>query len=234
MRLLRQSCANSAKKECLILLWALLALVFLLPTEGLAQEGGEPYPPAAESHPKEHHVESPLTAVWKWLNFLILFGGLGWYLRKPLRGFLDSRARAIEEGLANARQAKELASTKLSEIETRLARLDQEIVHLKEQASREAEDERTRILESAKLEAQKILDLARREIDGLQKSARLELKAHLASLAVKLAEERLQRSVGPDENKKIIQQFLQTLNTAKLEERPSSKVGSEVLPLQKV
>src|SRR4051812_17081702 len=208
MRLLRQSCANGARKEFLILLWALLALVFLLPSEGLAWQGDEPYSPAAESHPKEHHVESPLTAVWKWLNFLILFGGLGWYLRRPLREFLDSRARAIEEALANARQAKELASTKLSEIETRLARLDQEIIHLKEQALREAEDERTRILESAKLEAQKILNLARREIDGLQKSARLELKAHLASLAVKLAEERLQRSVGPEENKKIIQQFL--------------------------
>jgi len=234
MRLLRRSCANSAQKDSLILLWALVALVILLPSGGLAWQGDEPHSPAAETHPKEHHAESPLTAVWKWLNFLILFGGLGWYLRRPLREFLDSRARAIEEGLASARQAKELSSTKLSEIETRLARLDQEIIHLKEQASREAEDERTRILESAKLEAQKILDLARREIDGLQKSARLELKAHLASLAVKLAEERLQRSVGSEENKKIIQQFLQTLNIANSEERPSGKVGPEALPLQKV
>ena len=234
MRLLRQFCANRNKREYLILLWALLAVVVLLPSEGLAQQEPEPHSSAAESHPKEHHVESPLTTVWKWLNFLILFGGLGWYLRRPLRVFLDSRARAIEEGLANARQAKELAFTRLSEIETRLARLDQEIMHLKEQALREAEEERARILESAKLEAQKILDLARREIDGLQKSARLELKAHLARLAVKLAEERLQRSVGPEENKKIIQQFLQTLNVTNQEERLSSKLGSEALPLQKV
>ena len=53
--------------------------------------------------------------------------------------------------------------------------------------------------------------MARREIEGLKKSARLELKGHVAELAVKLAEERLRVSLTPEENKKMIQQFLQTL-----------------------
>ncbi|MGH9428648.1 MAG: hypothetical protein ACRD2L_20350, partial [Terriglobia bacterium] len=80
---------------------------------------------------------------------------------------------------------------------------------------KEAEEEKVRILESANMEAQKILEVAHREIEGLKKSARLELKAHVAELAVKLAEERLQKSVGPEENKRLVMRFLDSLETAK-------------------
>jgi F-type H+-transporting ATPase subunit b len=136
------------------------------------------------------HAESPLSVVWKWGNFLILFGGLGWYLRQPLREFLEGRSRSIEEGLASGRLARESALKQMSEIDSRLARLDEEVRALRAQAVKEAEDEKARILESARIEAQKILEVANREIEGLKKSARLELKAHIAELAVKLAEER--------------------------------------------
>jgi ATP synthase F0 subunit b len=161
------------------------------------------------------HAESPLTAVWKWGNFLILFGGLGWYLRQPLREFLETRSRSIEEGLASGRLARESALKRMSEIENRMARLDDEVRALRAQAAREAEEERARILESAKVEAQKILEVAHREIEGLKQSARLELKAHVADLAVKLAEERLQKSVGSAENKRLVLRFIDSLETAK-------------------
>jgi len=161
------------------------------------------------------HAESPLAAVWKWGNFLILFGGLGWYLRQPLREFLETRSRSIEEGLASGRLARESALKQMSEIENRMARLDDEVRALRAQAVKEAEEEKARILESAKIEAQRILEVAHREIEGLKKSARLELKAHVAELAVKLAEERLQKSIGPEENKRLVLRFLDSLETAK-------------------
>jgi F-type H+-transporting ATPase subunit b len=163
--------------------------------------------------PEKHgeHSESPLSVVWKWGNFFMLFGGLGWYLRRPLRNFLESRTRSIQDGLANGRAAKEMASKQLREIEERMERMDEEIRSLKTQALKEAEEERNHILESAKAEAQKILEIAQREIEGMKKAARLELKGHIAELAVKLAEERLKKSVGSEENKRLVLQFLNSL-----------------------
>jgi F0F1-type ATP synthase membrane subunit b/b' len=108
-----------------------------------------------------------------------------------------------------------MAANQLSEIESRLAHVDEEIRALKTQALSEAEEERSRILESAKVEARKILELAQREIDGIKKSARLELKSHIAELAVRLAEERLQKSVGSEENRRLVLQFLDSLEVAK-------------------
>src|SRR5262245_11876777 len=161
------------------------------------------------------HAENPLSSLWKWGNFIILFGGLGFYIRKPLIEFLETRARAIDEGLANGRLARESALKQMSEIESRMSRLDADVRALREKAIEEAEDERARILEDAKIEAQKILELAQREIEGLKKSARLELKAHVAELAVQLAEQRLQKAVGPEENKRLVLKFLDSLETTK-------------------
>jgi F-type H+-transporting ATPase subunit b len=174
--------------------------------------------PAHSGSEKQHrgiHPESPLSVVWKWGNFLILFGGLGWYLRRPLQDFLDSRSRSIQEGLASGQAAKELAQKQLAEIESRLNRLDEEIRSLKAQAFQEAGEERNRILESAKTEAQKIFEMAQREIEGMKKAARLELKSHIAELAVRLAEERLKKSVSSDENKRLVLQFLDSLEVTK-------------------
>src|SRR5262245_62884036 len=92
-------------------------------------------------HGTEHggagHAESPLAVVWKWGNFIILFGGLGWYLRKPLQEFLQTRARAIDEGLASGRLARESALKQLREIESRMLRLDEDVRALREKAVKE-------------------------------------------------------------------------------------------------
>ncbi len=191
----------------------LLILVLAMPVIGIGQEHGVPRSHAGEE--RESHAESPWAPLWRWGNFILLFGGLGWYFRKPLLDFLAARSEAIREGLANAQQAKLKADLKSAEIDKRLACLDQEVRDLKVQATGEAEEERKRIVEDAQLEARKIMDLARREIEGLSKSARLELKGYVAELAVRLAEERLKAEVGPEDHKKMVEQFLLSLDSGK-------------------
>jgi len=171
---------------------------------------------AARNHEASgNHTESSLTIVWKWGNFLILFGGLAWYLRKPFADFLHSRTTAIQEGLESGRAAQQMASKQLQAIEERIAHLGDEIQQLKTAAMKEAEDERARILEAAKQEAEKILEVAYREIEGIKKSARQEVKAHIADLAVRLAEDRLKQSLDPEKNRKLVLQFIDSLKATK-------------------
>jgi len=100
-------------------------------------------------------------------------------------------------------------------IEERIAHLGDEIQQLKTAAMKEAEDERARILEAAKQEAEKILEVAYREIEGIKKSARQEVKAHIADLAVRLAEDRLKQSLDPEKNRKLVLQFIDSLKATK-------------------
>jgi len=185
----RRSCASCFLPGSFLiaLTGVLLAFCLVLPAAGEeAADGGAAAAAAGDDH------GSPLSIVWKWGNFLLLFGGLAYYLRRPLREFLQTRARGIEEGLANGKRAQEEAGAKMSAIEARLARLDEEIDGLRQQAARESEEDRSRIVDNSNAEAEKVVAVARREIEGLQRTARMELKAHVARLAVDLAEERLQ------------------------------------------
>lgn len=205
---------EAARRLCV-----LVGLLFLLATpsfyDGIAWAAEGSQHDTSDGGHGGGHAGSPWDPLWKWGNFLILFGGLGWYLRKPLSEFLESRSRSIEEGLASGRVARESALKQLQEIEDRMQHLDDEVGAVKAQAAKEAEDEKARILQAAQLEAQKILEVAQREIEGLKKSARLELKAHVAELAVKLAEEQLKQTVGPEANKRLAVRFLESLETAK-------------------
>jgi len=184
----------------------LLAFCLVLPVPGVEASGGG----AAAAAAGDDHG-SPLSIVWKWGNFILLFGGLAYYLRRPLREFLQTRARGIEEGLADGKRAQEEAEAKMTAIEAQLARMDQEIDGLKQQAARESDEERQRIIDSSRTEAERIVAVARREIEGLQRTARIELKAHVARLAVDLAEERLQRDLEPSQNQHIISRFVRSL-----------------------
>ncbi|MYC83828.1 MAG: F0F1 ATP synthase subunit B [Acidobacteria bacterium] len=207
MESLRRSCARfSSPGSFLIALTGVsLAFCLVLPVPGVEASGGGAAAAAGDDH------GSPLSIVWKWGNFILLFGGLAYYLRRPLREFLQTRARGIAEGLASGKRAQEEAEAKMSAIESQLARLDEEIDGLKQQADRESEEERQRIIDSSRAEAERIVAMARREIEVLQRSAQAELKAHVARLAVDLAEERLRRDLEPGQNRRIISRFVRSL-----------------------
>ena len=207
MESLRRSCARfSSPGSFLIALTGVsLAFCLVLPVPGVEASGGDAAAAAGDDH------GSPLSIVWKWGNFILLFGGLAYYLRRPLREFLQARARGIEEGLASGKRAQEEAEAKTSAIESKLARLDEEIDGLKQQAARESEEERQRVIDSSRAEAERIVAMARREIEVLQRSAQAELKAHVARLAVDLAEERLRRDLEPGQNRRIISRFVRSL-----------------------
>ncbi len=213
MELPRVFCNRKFRIVRLFLAGVVITFFLLGPAFIKAEETHRAEPAHGQSE-SQHH-ESPWSSIWKWANFFILFGGLGYYLRKPMREFFESRTRSIEEGLRNAREAKEAALKQVREMETRMAQLEKEIQTLKAEGLREANEERTRIIEGARAEASKILELALREVEGLKKLAHLELKGHVAELAVKLAEERLKKLVGTEENKKIIHQFIETLHAGK-------------------
>lgn len=207
MESLRRSCARfSSPGSFLIALTGVsLACCLVLPVPGVEASGGGAAAAAGDDH------GSPLSIVWKWGNFILLFGGLAYYLRRPLREFLQTRARGIADGLASGKRAQEEAEAKMSAIESQLARLDEEIDGLKQQADRESEEERQRIIDSSRAEAERIVAMARREIEVLQRSAQAELKAHVARLAVDLAEERLRRDLEPGQNRRIISRFVRSL-----------------------
>src|SRR5215471_11955434 len=82
---------------------------------------------SAESGKKTEQQEGVFQVVARWANFVILFGGLVFLLKKPMGEFFSSRRNHISNGLQRAQDAQTSAQTRMNEIEQRLAHLSAEI-----------------------------------------------------------------------------------------------------------
>ena len=205
-------------------LWLVL-LVFSVAVLAAAQEqhgepaaqhpAGEHAPSASPEHAApagEHHPESGLRqGIFKWANFLVFFGLLGYLLRQPVREFFAGRTRAIQEGMESGRRAREEAAERLQEVESRLERLEAEIAELRAIAAREGATERTHLQEAAHGETERIFAVAEQEIRALAKAARGELKSHVAGLAAELAEQRIRARLTPERQVVLLREYTGSL-----------------------
>src|SRR5581483_10499567 len=125
-----------------------------------------------------------------WLSVLVNFGVVAaaiiWGFKKYLPGVFRNRTISIQRAMEEARKASADANRRLSEIETRLSRLDVEIGEMRMSAEKEAAEEEARIKAAAEEDARKIVEGAEQEIVAATKAARRELTAYAADLAVSL------------------------------------------------
>ena len=177
------------------------ALAFwALPPEGKAEEGG--------SETKE--------LIFKTINFIILAGGLGYLLRKPLTEFFIQRSGEIRQKLEEGRKALEASQARMTAIEEKLRNLEAEIAAFKASATREAEAERQKLRTAAAEEAEKILESARARMETSTRAAKLELRYFVAEEALKQAEQMIQGRLDEATRKQLVSQFV-----AKLDVGPS-------------
>jgi F-type H+-transporting ATPase subunit b len=149
--------------------------------------------------------------VGKVFNLLLVVAVLVWAARKPLSDFFASRTQAIRDQLAEAQKARMEAEAKLAEIESRMSRLDDEILEMKAAADRESQEEYQRLLTAAEHDAEKIVERSRQEIEGMTRAAQQELKVHVAELSVKLAEERIRGEIADTDRNRLFSQFVTKL-----------------------
>jgi len=124
---------------------------------------------------------------FRWLNFAIVFGGIAYLIAKHGGSFFRANAKAIAASITEASAAKTEADRELQGVETKIARLDQEVAELREAARRDSAAEADRLLASGRVEIEKIRQAARGELAASERAAQQELRAIAASMAVERA-----------------------------------------------
>ena len=155
---------------------------------------------------------SPLTdLLGKTVNFIILFGGLGFLLAKPLRKFLAEIGLSVEKTIQETKRAKTEAEERLGSLKERMLSLGQEVKKIKGEGEAAGEREKERVLALARQESEKIRSFAAREIEALSQSARAELKEHAAEMAVSLARANIERRLTPELHSHLIDESIRKL-----------------------
>jgi F-type H+-transporting ATPase subunit b len=167
-----------------------------------AQEAGE------HSQAEETSEESPLKTAWKWVNLVILLGGMGYLLRKPAIEFFETRKKEITFGLERAKIAQEESGRRMSEIERRLGRLSEEIASLRTQADAESAKEREKILADARRDVERLVDQSRQEVDRIARGIERDIRAKIADAVVDRAGHTLETQMTEDDQKRVVVRFL--------------------------
>ncbi len=161
------------------------ALLYVVVSVHAAEEGGSP-------------AQERANEMFKWINFVLVAGGLFWLFGKVLPPKFRGNADAISSAITKATAAKAEADRQLREAEQKLAHLEQEVAQLRASAQREAE-----------AEAERIRDVA--EVEAAERAARLELKAIAANLAVDGAESLLAKQLTPQAQEALVSAFVKGL-----------------------
>lgn len=134
------------------------------------------------------------------LNFAVIAAVILWAGRKFLPGLFSARTAGIQKAMQEAQKASEEARRKLADIESRLMKLDGEIGMMRDAAERDAAAEEARIQAAAQEDARKMLESAQQEIASAAKTARRELTAYAADLAIGLAQKQIRVDAATDES----------------------------------
>lgn len=132
-------------------------------------------------------------------NFVVIAAVIFWAGRKYLPGVFSARTAAIQKAMLEAQKASEEARRRLAEIENRLMKLDGEIGMMRDAAEKEAAAEEARIQAAAEADGRKIVETAQQEIASAAKSARRDLTAYAADLAVGLAQKQIHVDAAADQ-----------------------------------
>jgi F-type H+-transporting ATPase subunit b len=176
----------------------LFAVLFAVLTVHGAEEGGN----AAQERTNE---------VFKWINFVLVAGGLFWLFGKVLPPKFRGNADTISSAITKATAAKAEADRQLREAEEKLAHLENEVAQLRATAQREGQTEAERIRNVTQMDAQKIGIAATAEVEAAERAARLELKAIAANLAVDGAESLLAKQLTPQAQEALVSAFVKGL-----------------------
>jgi F-type H+-transporting ATPase subunit b len=207
--------------------FALLAALFVSPAAVAAQApdaGGHaaaPAPGAAQpvehgnaeaAHGSEHPIRD---LVAKLVNFGIFVGILVYFLKTPIAGYLSGRSAQIRQDLITAAEMRRTATAQLEEIQKRLSELPAELEALKSRGEEDVRAEKTRIAETARIERERLLEQTRREIAMRLRIARRELTEYAAALAVQVAHDRIQRTITPDDQLRLVDRYTTQLREAR-------------------
>jgi len=130
---------------------------------------------------------------------------------KPILAVLDTRQQTIRQSIEKAEEARTEAERVLNEHKKNLAKAEESAQQVIREAQDLAERIRNESVTRANVEANKLIDKAREEIERDKQLAITQLHGLVAELAVKAAEKILNEAIDEAKQKKLVENFINSL-----------------------
>lgn len=153
-------------------------------------------------------------AVWVMIIFVILLAILYPTAWKNVLAGLKKREDKIRADIAAAEAARAKAELSLQEYTNQLTTAEQKVRDLIGTATADAERIATNIRMQAQQESEVIKEKATKDIDAARRQALQEIYAQTAELSTSIAEKILRRNLNADDQRELVNQSLEQLQSA--------------------
>ena len=153
--------------------------------------------------------------LYRTVAFVIMVAILTKLLRKPIANFLNSRRDEIQRMLEQLEVKTAEAQKNNSELQTRIAAVEDETRKIVDELIAEGEAERKKIIEAAHRQADYIQQQARISIQQEVQAARDSLKDEVSDLSVAAAEDVLRKNMQTDDQERLVREFMTMVVEAK-------------------
>ena len=182
-------------------------------TEVVAHEGGHgEHGEHGEAHGHGYSRSQWMDLLYRTINFLLFAFIIVKFAGKPLVNALRQREEKIKVTMDQLEKEKEKARQVYLEYEAKLAQLEKEKEKIIQEFIAMGEREKEKIIEMAKKTAEQIKESAKKAAEQEVKSVKEQLRAEVAEIAAELAEEVIKKNFTPQDQKKIVEEYLTKLS----------------------
>ena len=142
------------------------------------------------------------------LNFIFFAVLLYWLFGKPLTRMLSERRARVEQGLADAEQARKDRESAEAERVATLQEARREANDILARAQKVAQDSRDADIAATKAELERLRERAKAEIDAEKQRAITELRGEVTDLALRAAGRVVGETISADRERRLVEEFL--------------------------
>ena len=201
-----------------VLAWVLLVMALVVPAQLALAQGlgaqGNGSKAAEDSQPGLLSLDVQ-QAVWVLVIFVVLVFILYRTAWKNVLAGLKAREDRIRKDIADAESARVRGEQALKDYNAQLATAEAKVQAMFNQAAVDAEKIAAGIRMHAQQEAEEIKERAIREIETSKEQALSEIYEQTANLSTSIAEKILKRSLNADDQRDLVAQGLEQLQTLK-------------------
>ncbi len=133
-------------------------------------------------------------------------------LKKPVIAFFKERSETVEEAVMRRETVRKVARDKIEEYAQRMDKLEKQWEADLKKYQSEGEAEHKRIIEEAKLQAEKIKADASKIVEAELRKAKHELRKETATEVIRQAEKLLSEKITDEDRKRLVGEYIDMLS----------------------
>lgn len=149
------------------------------------------------------HVHEPALG-WMILTFAVFAGLLVYFFKRPLRSYFEMRHDHMKQAILEAKEAKELAASRLEQAKQKWLALENEILAMRRSIVEQGEQEQALLERTAQDIAERIKRDAQATIQAEKDRSDLELQSLVGRLAIELAQKDIKELLSQKAHQRFI------------------------------